>query len=53
MAKSSTKTLKPIMKWAGGKAQMLKDIIPKIPEYKGKYIEPFLAVELCFCITTG
>ena len=41
MAKSSTKTLKPIMKWAGGKAQMLKDIIPKIPEYKGKYIEPF------------
>ena len=29
------------MKWAGGKAQMLKDIIPKIPEYKGKYIEPF------------
>ena len=29
------------MKWAGGKAQMLKDILPQVPEYSGKYIEPF------------
>lgn len=29
------------MKWAGGKAQMLKDILPTIPTYTGKYIEPF------------
>ena len=35
------KDIKPIMQWAGGKTQMLKDILPMIPEYKGKYIEPF------------
>lgn len=34
-------SVKPIMQWAGGKSQMLKDILPKIPEYTGKYIEPF------------
>ena len=38
---SLTKTMKPIMKWAGGKTQMLKDILPQVPEYSGKYIEPF------------
>lgn len=37
----SIKTVKPIMKWAGGKTQMLKDILPQVPEYPGKYIEPF------------
>ena len=34
-------SVKPIMQWAGGKSQMLKDILPRIPEYTGKYIEPF------------
>ena len=29
---------KPIMKWAGGKTQMLSDIMPKIPKKYGKYI---------------
>lgn len=38
---SLIKTIKPIMKWAGGKTQMLKDILPQVPEYPGKYIEPF------------
>ncbi|MDR0948733.1 MAG: Dam family site-specific DNA-(adenine-N6)-methyltransferase [Lachnospiraceae bacterium] len=33
---------KPILKWAGGKTQMLNEIIPKIPTIYGKYIEPFL-----------
>lgn len=32
---------KPILKWAGGKTQMLGDIMPKIPTKYGKYIEPF------------
>ena len=32
---------KPILKWAGGKSQLLKDLLPRIPEYSGKYIEPF------------
>jgi DNA adenine methylase len=32
---------KPIIKWAGGKTQMLNLILPKIPVSYGKYIEPF------------
>ncbi len=32
---------KPIIKWAGGKTQMLNDILPKVPKNYGKYIEPF------------
>ena len=34
--------LKPILKWAGGKTQLLNDLIPLIPKYTGKYIEPFV-----------
>lgn len=33
---------KPILKWAGGKTQLLNSIIPKVPESYGKYIEPFV-----------
>ena len=33
---------KPIIKWAGGKTQMLHDIMPKVPSAYGKYIEPFI-----------
>ena len=32
---------KPILKWAGGKTQMLGDLIPKVPTAYGRYIEPF------------
>lgn len=32
---------RPILKWAGGKTQMLKDLTPRIPQHYGKYIEPF------------
>lgn len=32
---------KPIMKWAGGKSQLLTELLPRIPNYTGKYIEPF------------
>lgn len=32
---------KPIMKWAGGKSQLLSELLPRIPNYTGKYIEPF------------
>lgn len=34
-------TVKPILKWAGGKTQMLGDLLPKVPASYGKYIEPF------------
>lgn len=32
----------PILKWAGGKRQLLGELLPIVPEYTGKYIEPFL-----------
>ena len=33
---------KPILKWAGGKTQLLKELLPLIPGEFGKYIEPFV-----------
>ena len=32
---------KPILKWAGGKTQLLEQLLPKIPKEYNKYIEPF------------
>lgn len=32
---------KPVLKWAGGKTQMLGELIPRVPKSYGKYIEPF------------
>ncbi len=32
---------KPILKWAGGKTQMLGDLMSKVPSSYGRYIEPF------------
>lgn len=33
---------KPILKWAGGKTQMLGELLPKVPADFGRYIEPFV-----------
>jgi len=35
------KTSRPILKWAGGKTQLLGDLIPKLPMQYNRYIEPF------------
>lgn len=32
---------KPILKWAGGKTQLLPDLLPRVPEKYNRYIEPF------------
>lgn len=37
----STVVAKPILKWAGGKTQMLSELLPKVPSSYGRYIEPF------------
>ena len=34
-------SVKPFVKWVGGKRQLLRDIIPLIPEDYTQYIEPF------------
>lgn len=36
-----SKLARPILKWAGGKTQMLEQLLPKLPKSYGKYIEPF------------
>lgn len=35
-------TLKPILKWVGGKRQLLDDILPLIPSNPSCYAEPFI-----------
>jgi len=32
---------RPILKWAGGKSQMLGDLLPLVPKKYGRFIEPF------------
>ena len=34
--------VKPILKWAGGKTQLLPEILPRMPKKYHKYIEPFV-----------
>lgn len=47
-AQISTIAAKPILKWAGGKTQMLGELLPKVPSSYGRYIEPFSVVVPCF-----
>jgi DNA adenine methylase len=34
--------IRPFLKWAGGKRALLPEILPRVPEFNGRYIEPFL-----------
>lgn len=34
-------SIRPLLKWAGGKTQLLDKILPKIPKKYGRFIEPF------------
>lgn len=40
--KKNSVQAKPILKWAGGKTQLLKELTEKIPSSYGRYIEPFV-----------
>lgn len=37
-----TQTQKPVIRWIGGKSQLLPEIIQRIPKFFGTYIEPFV-----------
>lgn len=50
LVKKSYIQAKPILKWAGGKTQMLGDLLPKVPDSYGRYIEPFVGGGAMFCI---
>jgi len=36
------KTIRPILKWAGGKRQLLTQLVARMPDSYNSYIEPFL-----------
>ena len=38
---AETMQAKPILKWAGGKTQLLSELLPKVPKSYSRYIEPF------------
>ena len=38
---SADLTCRPLLKWAGGKGQLLGAILPKVPKIYGRIIEPF------------
>jgi DNA adenine methylase len=38
----------PFLKWAGGKRALLHEIVPNIPDFNGRYIEPFLGAGSVF-----
>lgn len=40
--KSKENYVTPILKWAGGKTQLLPEILPRMPETYNRYIEPFV-----------
>ena len=44
---------KPILKWAGGKTQMLDDLLLKVPPSYGRYIEPFFGGGALFLSLTA
>ena len=41
MSKYNEAYTKPVLKWAGGKSQILGEIIPRMPDTYNSYIEPF------------
>lgn len=40
--KSRLSPIKPILKWAGGKTQLLNELLPFAEKSTGRYIEPFI-----------
>lgn len=45
---SRQKAPQPFLKWAGGKRSVLPEILPLIPSFPGKYIEPFVGAGAVF-----
>ena len=42
MANRKNLLLSPVLKWVGGKRQLLNEIIPMIPKNYSTYVEPFI-----------
>ncbi|ESA32279.1 dna adenine methylase [Leptolyngbya sp. Heron Island J] len=39
---SSPSALRPFLKWAGGKRQLIPELLKYVPEFGGQYYEPFI-----------
>ena len=46
-------TVKPFLKWVGGKRQLLADIAPLVPNEFSRYIEPFVGGGAVFFHLSG
>lgn len=42
---------RPLLKWVGGKTQLLSEIVPQMPKKYGRYIEPFIGGGALFFAT--
>ncbi|MFA7428909.1 MAG: Dam family site-specific DNA-(adenine-N6)-methyltransferase [Rhodospirillaceae bacterium] len=42
MSQPSSLSTRPILKWAGGKQQLLPELVRRVPAVYGRYIEPFI-----------
>ena len=40
--KQANSSCRPLLKWAGGKSQLLGELLPKVPQKFNRYIEPFI-----------
>ncbi len=47
------KTVKPVLKWAGGKGRLAPRILDKLPEHIGTYFEPFVGGAAIFFALVG
>ena len=46
-------TVKPFLKWVGGKRQLMADIAPLVPNEFSRYIEPFVGGGAVFFHLSG
>lgn len=44
----STKVMSPVLKWAGGKTQLLEELMSKVPQTYNTYFEPFIGAGAFF-----
>lgn len=51
LKKPEAQSAKPIVKWAGGKSQLLGEIIPRMPKKYNRYVEPFFGGGALFFAT--
>ncbi len=46
------KVMSPVLKWAGGKTQLLEELMSKVPQTYNTYFEPFIGAGAFFIAQT-